>query len=250
MGGRQPKAISARPALGVECPAPHTGISRLAMKGEEPTVTCKGKLSQFYHVAIAADKVQGHRNYDVMRGIAGAFSVAPRTFSMRRDELDFVVFCFAKSADAEAFCEHFGGDRLVPHLRSPRRMKMPSGAMSGGVSNDNAAALNPSVSGVKTDPRRGSDRTQRGRPRVADKRLLMEEERRALELLAGNPRGATEEALVLGHGFKLQMLIGLVRGKLAKRCRVTVKAAARTIGVSYMMITAAGRKAVGALQSG
>jgi hypothetical protein len=68
-------------------------------------VTRKGQLSQFYHVAIAADKVQGDKNYDAMRGIAEAFSIAPRTFSMRRDDLDFVVFCFAKSADAEAFCE-------------------------------------------------------------------------------------------------------------------------------------------------
>jgi hypothetical protein len=114
--------------------------------------------------------------------------------------------------------------------------------MSGGVPSDNAAAFNPSMSRVKTDPRRGGDRTQRGEPRVASKRLLMEEERRALELLAGNPRGVTEEALILGHGFKLQMLIGLVGAKLAKRCRVTVKAGTRTIGVSYMMITAAGRR--------
>jgi hypothetical protein len=42
-------------------------------------------------------------------------------------------------------------------------------------------------------------------------------------LLFGNPRGATEEVLVLSHGFKLQMLTGLVRAKLAKRYRVTVK---------------------------
>ena len=65
-------------------------------------MTRKGELSQFYHVAIAADKVQGHRNYDAMYGFAEASSVAPRTFSMRRDDLDFVVFCFAKPEDAEA----------------------------------------------------------------------------------------------------------------------------------------------------
>jgi hypothetical protein len=50
------------------------------------------------------------------------------------------------------------------------------------------------------------------------------------QLLAGSPRVATEETLVLGHGFKLQMLTGLVRAKLAKRYRVTVKAGGRTIG--------------------
>jgi hypothetical protein len=65
-------------------------------------------------------------------------------------------------------------------------------------------------------------------------------------LLAGRPRGATEEALVLGHGFKLPMLAGLVAGKLAKRYCVTVTAGGRTTGVTvtYMKIIAAGRKAI------
>ena len=63
-------------------------------------------------------------------------------------------------------------------------------------------------------------------------------------MLAGSPHGANEEVLILSHGFKLQMLTGLVQAKLAKRYRVTVKAGTRTIGVSYMIITAAGRKAI------
>jgi hypothetical protein len=73
-----------------------------------------------------------------------------------------------------------------------------------------------------------------------------DDERRALRLLAFNPRGATVEALVLGHGCELRMLTDLVDAKLAKRYRVTVTADGRTTGVTvtYMKITAAGRKAI------
>jgi hypothetical protein len=81
-----------------------------------------------------------------------------------------------------------------------------------------------------------------GRPR----KHLTEDERRALQLLAFNPNGATVAALVFGHGFNLQVLDDLVRAKLAKRYCVTVTAGGRTTGVSvaYMKIMAAGRNAL------
>jgi hypothetical protein len=82
-------------------------------------VTRKGEILQArlrhqwpHHVALSANKIRGHKNYDVVHVFAEAFSVAPRTLSMRRDDLDFVVFCFAKSEDADTFCEQFGGERL------------------------------------------------------------------------------------------------------------------------------------------
>ncbi len=80
----------------------------------------------------------------------------------------------------------------------------------------------------------------------ARKHLTEDEHRTALQLLAFNPHGATVEALVFGHCFKLQMLDDLVRARLAKRYCLTVTAGGRTTGVTvtYMKIMAAGRKAI------
>ncbi len=53
--------------------------------------------------------------------------------------------------------------------------------------------------------------------RLPHKTRLSSEWHRALQLLAGNPRGTTEHMLVLGHGFSSDMLAMLVLAGLASK---------------------------------
>ena len=74
---------------------------------------------------------------------------------------------------------------------------------------------------------------------------LASEQRRALALLASDERGATE-ALMMAHGFRREMLAGLVLAGLATVTTETMRAGATPIKVERYRITDDGRAALAA----
>jgi hypothetical protein len=67
--------------------------------------------------------------------------------------------------------------------------------------------------------------------------------RRALELLAASPDGCTE-ALMLAHGFSVELLCDLCVAGLAIAAPERMAAGGRTVEVARMRITEAGRRAL------
>src|SRR6266446_7264445 len=77
---------------------------------------------------------------------------------------------------------------------------------------------------------------------VGDNRLSAEQ-RRALEILAGGPRGYTK-ARLLADGFTVDMLADLGGEGLATAQRETLRVGGRTIRVERYRISDAGRMAI------
>jgi hypothetical protein len=81
----------------------------------------KGELSESqilrkwpHHVALPAEALRGAANSMPMYALAKELAGGPPPCHLRREERDYVVFCFARAEDAQAFAERFGGERLAP----------------------------------------------------------------------------------------------------------------------------------------
>jgi len=73
---------------------------------------------------------------------------------------------------------------------------------------------------------------------------LSAEQRSVLQMLASDPHGATEDLLVLAHGFDSNMIAGLVCTGLATAKCESMKAGGKRVEVVRVRITAAGRRAI------
>ena len=74
---------------------------------------------------------------------------------------------------------------------------------------------------------------------LPDERRLSVSARQALEMLTND-----SAAELIMHGFTRRLLNGLVRTRLAMRYSAPLKVGNSTVEVTYMMITAAGRRAL------
>ncbi len=77
-----------------------------------------------HQVALLASFAVG-RQYMILHRFCNGLSVCPRHQHYRKDDIEFVVYCFKELSDAQLFQMHFGGEMMTAETRPPRYPKLP-----------------------------------------------------------------------------------------------------------------------------
>ena len=73
-----------------------------------------------HQVALPADQVKGTNNA-VIHEFCRGLSLCPRNHTVQRDDVTYVVYCFAESSHAALFRERVGGEPFDPKDRGRGR---------------------------------------------------------------------------------------------------------------------------------
>jgi len=125
-----------RPAWRIRGPDKATPIEKTNVEFEVPATKADGdramtrRKAKFtrsdlerewpHHVALPAETALGLKNTELVRGVAASLSALPLPYSLRRDESDFAVFCFATPEDADGLPSASMGSSRWPQFRQSR----------------------------------------------------------------------------------------------------------------------------------
>ena len=131
---------------------------------------------------------------------SGQTAATPLTYSLRRDDSEFVVFCFSKSERAEAFAKRFSGERLLTGSRGwpSKQADDPSALLRANANVSSVEAGHPHPDSADLCSAEGLS-ADGGRPVNADVVAMeVRDPNRVVPRGNGNPKSARLSRLVSG----------------------------------------------------